>query len=264
LIKFLLIIAALYLAVAAAMFAAQRRLLYFPDPEHVTPAAAGLNGIAERIISTPDGERLVAWYGKAAPGQPTLLYFHGNGGGLIDRAERIAAYLALGRGVFMLSYRGYSGSTGSPTESANVADAILAYEALLAEGVLAHDVVVYGESLGSGVAVQLMQERAARGLVLDSPFTSIVERAAELYPWLPVRLVMQDRYESDKVIARVRVPLLIVHGENDTVVPVSMGQRLFKLANQPKQLITLPGAGHNDHAQFGSFQAINAWIDRLP
>ena len=252
-----------YAFIAFGMYFGQRRFLYFPSAVRTAPADAGLPDVAEKIIQTADGEKVIAWYGKAKPGQPTLLYFHGNGGALEVRRERIAKYLARGRGVFMMSYRGYSGSSGVPSEAANVADGKLAYEVLLKEGVRAEDIIIYGESLGTSVATQVAVEKPARGLILDSPFTSIVDRAAEVYPWLPVGLLLSDRYETREHIRNVKVPLFILHGEADMVVPVAMGRALFALANEPKEIVTLPGAGHGDHYKFGSFEAINAWIDRL-
>ena len=254
---------ALYALIMSGMYFGQRRFIYAPDPTRTPPAEVGLTDVSERVLQTPDGEKLIAWYGRAKPGQPTLLYFHGNGGALEVRRERIAKYLNRGRGVFMLAYRGYSGSTGSPSEAANVADARLAYDALIKEGVIAADIIIYGESLGTGVAVQLAKEKPAAGLVLDSPFTSVVDRARQLYPWLPVNLLLSDRYESRRHISEVRMPLFILHGEADVVVPVEMGRQLFALANEPKEIVTLPGAGHGDHWKFGSFEVINAWIDRL-
>jgi fermentation-respiration switch protein FrsA (DUF1100 family) len=180
----------------------------------------GLPDVSERIIPTPDGEKLIAWYGKAKPGQPTLLYFHGNGGALEFRSASIRRYLDRGRGMFMMSYRGYSGSTGSPSETANVADAKLAYDALLKEGVRPENIILYGESLGSGVAVQVAAEKKVEGVILDSPFTSIAALAADLYPWLPVNLLLKDRYDSILHVRDVHVPVFIVHGEADDIVPV--------------------------------------------
>ncbi len=262
-LKLLLIIAGLYLLLLGAMYFGQRRLLYFPDPVRISPATVGLADVAERIIETPDGEKLVAWHGKARPGQPTLLYFHGNGGGLSVRANRFRQHLDRGRGVFMLAYRGYSGSTGAPSEAANVADARLAHAALVGQGVHPRDIILYGESLGTGVAVQVAGGKPAAGLILESPFTSIVDRAVELYPWLPVRQLVKDRYDSQRHIPQLRLPLLILHGAADTVVPVRMGRRLFVLAKEPKQLVVLPGAEHNDLDRHGAFAAIDSWIDRL-
>jgi uncharacterized protein len=264
LLKTLVILAVVFYAIAVAvMYFAQRRFIYFPDATHTLPRAAGLANVVERIIATPDGEKIVAWYGKAAAGQPTLLYFHGNGGALELRAGRIAKYLDRGRGIFMMSYRGYSGSTGSPSEAGNVADAKLAYDALVEDGVSPDDIILYGESLGTGVAIEVAAEKKVAGIILDSPFTSIVERAAQLYPWLPVRLLLQDRYDSIQRIRDVHAPLFILHGEADNIVPVEMGRRLFEAANEPKEIKTLPGAGHADHNDFGSFEIINRWIDRL-
>lgn len=259
----LLALALLYLAAVAIMYVAQRAFLYFPDPERVTPQAVGLDGVREIWIPAPDGEKVVAWYGRARPGQPTLLYFHGNGGSLAVREQRIRSYLERGVGVFMMSYRGYSGSTGAPSEPANVADAKRAYDALIAAGVPPRDIIIYGESLGTSVATQVAAEKPSAGLILDSPFTSIVERAAELYPWLPVEWLLQDRYETWRHLPSVRTPLLIVHGALDRIVPVAMGRALFEIANQPKEIAVVPNAGHDDHYLHGSFELINAWIDRL-
>jgi fermentation-respiration switch protein FrsA (DUF1100 family) len=263
-LKLLIVIPLAFYAIAVVvMFLAQRAFIYFPVSTRTAPRAAGLSNVVERTIATLDGEKLVAWYGRAKEGQPTLLYFHGNGGALEDRAERIASYLALGRGVFMLSYRGYSGSTGLPSEQANVADAKLAYEALVREGVDPRDIILYGESLGTNPAIEVAAEKPVAGVILDSPFTSIVERAAQLYPWLPIALLLRDRYNSLGRVADVHAPVFIVHGEADTVVPVEMGRRLFEAANEPKEIKTIPGAGHADHGDFGSFEIVNDWIDRL-
>ena len=166
----------------------------------------GLAGVEERTIETPDGERVVAWYGRARPGRPTLLYFHGNGGSLAIRAPRIARFMDEGWGVYMMTYRGYGGSTGSPSEAANVADARLAYAALVKEGVPPRSIVVYGESLGSGIAVRIAAELPVGGVILDAPYTSIVDVAAQAYPFLPVRLFLIDRYETTRVHRRHQGP----------------------------------------------------------
>jgi fermentation-respiration switch protein FrsA (DUF1100 family) len=257
-----IVVAGFYAAAATVMYVAQRRFIYFPEPTRTLPEAVGLPDVSERIIPTPDGEKLIAWYGKAKPGQPTLLYFHGNGGALEFRSASIRRYLDRGRGMFMMSYRGYSGSTGSPSETANVADAKLAYDALLKEGVRPENIILYGESLGSGVAVQVAAEKKVEGVILDSPFTSIAALAADLYPWLPVNLLLKDRYDSILHVRDVHVPVFIVHGEADDIVPVEMGKRLFAAANEPKEIVTLPGVGHAVHDD-DTFGIIDRWIDEL-
>jgi fermentation-respiration switch protein FrsA (DUF1100 family) len=263
LLKVLLGIGTIYLAVAVAAFLGQRALMYVPDPRYVRPEQDGLIGVEERILATPDGAKVIAWFGRSRPGQPTLLYFHGNAGSLSARSERIARYLARGFGIMMMTYRGYGGSTGRPSEAANVADAKLAYDALVASGVAPADIVLYGESIGTGVAVQLAASRPVGGVILDAPYTSIVDVAARAYPYLPVRPFLLDRYETMKHIDRIRAPLLIVHGERDSIIPVEMGREVLAAAGGPKQMITFPHAGHSDHHLYGSYEAITTWLAAL-
>ncbi|WP_244534529.1 alpha/beta hydrolase [Hyphomicrobium sp. CS1GBMeth3] len=241
----------------------QQRLMYFPDKQHFTPEQAGLRGVSERVLETPDGARVVAWYAPARRGRPTILYFHGNAGSLETRTERIRKYMARGLGVFMMTYRGFGGSTGKPSEAANVADALLAYDTLVASGVEADDIVIYGESLGTGVAVQVAGARPAQGLVLDAPYTSMVDLAALHHPLIPGRWFMTDRYETRRHILKVTMPLLVLHGERDWIVPIEMGREIYALAPGPKTLKTFAQAGHDDHYKFGSYEALYTWFDRL-
>lgn len=238
----------------------ERKLLYALSPALVTPEAAGLDGVRLRRLAATDGAEIVTWYAPARPGQPTLLYFHGNAGDLSMRAERMANYLARGQGMMMMAYRGYNGSSGRPSERANVADARLAFDTLVGDGVAASDIILYGESLGSGVAVQVAAERAPGGLVLDAPYSSIVDVAELHYPYLPARLLMVDRYDSVRHIQRVKAPLLIVHGGQDDVVPIELGRRLLQAAQGDKAMVEFPAAGHSDHFAHGSFDAIQKWI----
>ncbi|RUO99702.1 MAG: alpha/beta hydrolase [Hyphomicrobium sp.] len=262
-LKAILIFAVLaYMTVVAVMYFAQRRFMYFPETVRASPAAAGLSRVSEIVIPTPDGEKLIAWYGKARPGKPTLLYLHGNGGSLAFRSGTMRKYLDDGLGMLMLAYRGYSGSTGSPSEAANIADAKLAYDTLIKDGVRPEDIILYGESLGSGVAIRVATEKKVDGVILDAPYTSIVELAVAQFPWLPVNLLLQDRYETIKHIRDVHVPIFILHGDADEVVPVEMGRRLYAAANEPKEIKIIPGGGHVIH-DGPSFAFIDHWIDRL-
>ncbi len=262
-LKLALSLFAVYAVVAVAAFILQRRLMYFPDPERVSPAAYNLASVKERVLTAPDGTLLITWYTPAAPGKPTLLYFHGNAGNLASRAERIRRFAARGYGVLMLSYRGYGGSGGSPSEAANVADGGLAYRALRDDGIPAADIIVYGESLGSGVAAQVAANHEVGGLVLDAPYTSIVDVAALSYPWLPVRPFMFDRYETVRHLPGVTAPLLVLHGEEDRVIPVTMGRAVYDAAQAPKEIATFPRAGHSDHHLHGSYDVLFRWIDAL-
>lgn len=240
--------------------ALQQHLMYYPSTERVPPSAEKLDGVEERVLSTPDGEQVLVWYGRAKPGMPTLLYFHGNAGSLADRAERIRKYMAKGYGMFMMTYRGFGGSTGKPSERANVEDANIAYDALIAAGVEPDDIIIYGESLGSNVAVQVAAKRKAAGLILDAPYTSMIDLAKLHYPQIPLRWLMTDRYDTLGAIGDVHIPLLIIQGGKDDIVPPVMGRAVFKAAHEPKQLAAFPEADHTEHYKYGSYDVIFRWV----
>ena len=254
------LIAGIYVIAAGSLYVFQRRLIYLPDTDREAPAEAGLSGVREVVLETPDGARLIAWYVPAARGKPTLLYFHGNAGSLADRADRIRRFAGAGYGVFMPSYRGYSGSTGSPSEAAINADARLAYEHLRGLGVAERAIVLYGESLGSGVAVRLASEQLVGAVILDAPYTSLPDVGKMLYPVMPVRTFMVDRFDSKKYIAAVRAPILIMHGTNDTVIPLGLGQALFEAAPEPKEMVVFKGAGHSDIYAYGAFPRLEDFL----
>lgn len=249
-----------YGAIVFAMWLGQRRLMYVPDATRTAPAAMGLADVTEALVETPDGARIVTWQARARDGQPTLLYFHGNGGNLAGRANRYQRYRARGFGLMAMSYRSYSGSTGSPTEANNLADARLVYHHLIQSGVKPAEIVVYGKSLGSGVAVQIAAEKAVAAVVLDAPYTSAMDVAARAYPFLPVRPLLADRYESNRYIGSVRVPVLVLHGERDTVIPVGLGRALHAMANEPKRLVIYPDGGHTNLDDFGAVDAVTGWL----
>ena len=240
--------------------ALQQRLLYAPDTRRTLPSEAGLPDVEEREIIMRDGTRILTWWGAAQPGRPTLLYFHGNGGAFVTRSERIRKYMTHGYGVVMMTYRGFGGSSGSPSEKANVADATEVYDAVRASGIPANQIVLYGESLGSGIAVQVAAKREVAAMILDAPYTSIVDLAALHYPFLPARWLMTDRYETLAAAPSVAVPTLIVHGEADDIIPVSMSAGVAAALKGPVERATFPGAGHSDHYLFGSYETIYAWL----
>ena len=227
------------------IYVAQRSLMYYPERLRTPPAAAGLPEAQEVVLDTADGEKVIAWVVPPRAGKPLILYFHGNGGSLRYRAERFRPLVAGGNGLLALSYRGYGGSTGSPSEAGLIADAEAAYEFALRQ-VPAERVVVFGESLGTGVAVALAATHKVGAVVLQAPFTSAADIGAAVYWFLPVRLLMRDPFYSDRRIQRVTAPLLILHGDRDGVVPIVLGEQLFKLANEPKRLVRIAGADHND------------------
>ena len=245
------------------LYVYQRKMLFVPDPSRMSAKEARLTGVSEEIIATPDGEKLVAWWSPPKEGKPVILYFHGNGGNLSGRAGRMQLFQEAGFGALMLADRGYNGSTGSPSETALNADALLAFDGIVKRGIAPRRIVVFGESLGTGLAVHTAAHRTVGALILDSPYTSIVDIAARRMPFVPVRLLMSDRFDSLALITRVRAPLLIIHGEKDDVVPYDLGVQLFSAANEPKQMLTLPGAGHVTPLRDGPWKTVRHFIDRL-
>jgi uncharacterized protein len=197
--------------ITALMYLTQRKMLYFPDTARTAPAVAGLTAAEEIVFDTADGERVVAWHVPPRAGKPVILYFHGNGGSLSYRAKRFSGLTADGTGLLATSYRGYGGSSGSPTEAGILADADAAY-AFAAARYGADTIVLFGESLGSGVSVALASEKKVAGVILEAPFTSAVDIGAAIYWFVPVRLLMKDQFRSDQRIARVTAPILIMHG----------------------------------------------------
>lgn len=256
-----------YSAVIGGMYAFQRNLLYVPDTANTTPAASGAPELSVVTIETLDGLALASWHRPpTAPGRPTIVYFQGNGGHLGYRGMRMRPFLDAGFGVFMVGYRGYGGNPGRPTELGLYADARAALEFLDGKGVPAAEVVLYGESLGSAVAVHLARERADAGgpvaaVVLEAPMSSASDVGAHHYPFAPVRLLLKDRFDSAGKIAGIQAPLLIVHGTRDRVVPLRFGETLFNAAVEPKEAIWIADAGHGDLDRFGIQHAVIRFLD---
>ncbi len=251
---------AAYVIICIGAFFGNRLFMYFPDPARITPAEAGLVGVEEIELSSGDGETLIAWYAKAKPGQPTILYFHGNAGNAAGRAEKIEIMRTGGAGVFYLNNRGYGGSTGSPSEKNNVADALTAYEHLRAQDVPGGQIVLYGESLGTGQATQLGESREVRAVVLESPLTSTVDVGKRTYFFLPLNLLLTDQYRNARHVANIHVPVLVLHGEQDAVIPVAMGKRVFAAANEPKRLELFAQGEHSDLFDHGAWEKVMAFL----
>jgi fermentation-respiration switch protein FrsA (DUF1100 family) len=248
-----------YIALTAMVYVAQRSLMYFPDTAHVLPAAAGLPEAEEVPLTAADGVRIAAWHVPPRDGKPVILYFHGNGGALRFRVTRFRRLIADGIGLVALEYRGYGGSGGSPSEQGLIADAQAAYR-FAASHYPPQQLVLWGESLGSGVAIALAAERPVGHLILEAPFTSAVALGARHYWYLPVRLLMKDQFRSDLRIGRVKAPLMIMHGVHDRVVPYIMGEQLFELANKPKHFARFLDGGHEDLDDNGGLDAVARFL----
>lgn len=240
-----------------------RYFVYVPDPKRIAPKDAGLAGVEEIVFKATDGTRLIAWYRAAKTGKPTLLYFPGNSGNAADRAGKIKTIGADGYGVFMLNYRRYGGSGGRPTEKRVSADAVSAYDYLRGLGVTPRDIVVYGESLGTAVATRLCLQRDAQALVLEAPFTSVVDVGKLMWPLLPLQYIMVDQYRTVDRIGQVQIPLLIIHGGRDAVIPLDQARRVLHAANEPKMLQVVPRAGHNDLYEQGAWTRVRDYLASL-
>jgi len=255
-VKWLLLPLALYAALCAFMYFAQRGLMYFPDRSQTSPADAGLPDAKEEKLATADGETIIVWHiPPRDETKPVVVYFHGNGGALNLRARRFAALALEGIGVVGVSYRGYGGSTGRPSEDGLIADGIAAYE-FAAKRYTPARVALWGESLGSGIAVAVAAEAPVAKLVLESPFTSAADVGASVYFFLPVRLLMKDQFRSDLRIKNVKAPVLILHGERDSVVPISFGERLYEMIAGEKKFARFKGGEHYDLDSHGGLQAV--------
>ena len=244
-LKWLIAAVGLYGAFVALAYVAQRRLQYFPERWRTAPRTIGLPEAEEVELDTADGERVIVWHVPPRTGLPVFLYFHGNGGALRWREERFRALIADGSGLVALSYRGYGGSSGRPTETGLIEDARAAY-AFAAARYEAERIALWGESIGSAVALALAAEQPVGHVVLEAPFTSAADVGAHHYWFVPVRLFIEDRFHSDLLAGKVTAPVLVVHGEDDFIVPITFGAQLYGLIRAPKRFVRVAGAGHND------------------
>lgn len=263
-VKWLLASTALgYFGALAVLFAVQRSLVFpVPVTQRTAPAAAGFPEAEEHVLSTADGERVIVWHVPPKPGHAVVLYFPGNGDYLAGSVSRFRCITADGTGLVALSYRGYAGSSGYPSEQGLLRDAEAAY-AFAAARYTTERIVAWGFSLGSGVAVALTASHRMGRLILEAPYTSIADVAASLprFRWAPVRLLLRDSFHSDQRIASVTVPLLIMHGGRDAVVSIGFGERLFALAHEPKQFVRFAEGGHDDLDDYGAIETARHFID---
>jgi len=252
-LKWLLIVVSVAYACGLVMLFLVQRSFLFPVPTAVrtSPQAAGFPEAEEHLLTTADGEKVIVWHVPAKPGHPVVLYFHGNGDFLAGFFGRFRELIADGTGIVALSYRGYAGSSGQPSEQGLLRDAAAAY-AFTTARYRSDKIVVWGFSLGTGVAVALAAEQPVGKLILEAPYSSIADVAASAFPIFPVRLLIKDPLHSDRRIAGVNVPLLVMHGVRDATIPITFGERLFALAHEPKQFVRFPDGGHNDLDAYGA------------
>jgi fermentation-respiration switch protein FrsA (DUF1100 family) len=256
------VLAAGYTLLLALAYAFQSRLLYFPQREIVaTPAAVGL-AYEDVRLRTSDGVEIAGWW---VPGDSlrAVLFFHGNAGNISGRLPTLRLFHELGFGTLIIDYRGYGNSGGRPTEQGTYRDAEAAWRWLTeTQGFPPERIAVFGRSLGGAVAAWLADQHTPGALIVESSFTSVPALAAELYPWLPARLLSRFRYATESVLPRVDAPVLVVHGRGDEIIPFRHGERLYAAAREPKAFLEIPG-GHNDWGNPAAEyrEAIGAFLD---
>lgn len=256
-------LAIIYCVILATSFIRQRSLMYVPNfPSRGVPPAPSSLGLNMEAVQakTEDGLNLIAWYAPPSkPELPVVLVFHGNAGNLSHRAFIAAAFIRKGYGVYLAEYRGYGGNGGTPTEPGLYADGRSAINWLAEKGHTTGDIVIYGESLGTGVAVQMAAEYQPKLLILQSGFSNFADVAKTKFWFLPVDLMLLDRFDSAAKIQHISAPVLVIHGEADNVIPIKLAKKLFDAANEPKIFISLPEASHNDVYRYGAGDKILEW-----
>ena len=261
--------ALLYSVLVVGIFLLQRDFMYFPDQSRPNPAQSIAPEMKVVSYKTFDGIDISSWYYPPRDNTfPVVVHFHGNAGNIGDRVNRARMLIDNGYGVLLAEYRGYGGNDGTPDEPGLMFDGKAALDFLAGEGVSSERIVIYGESLGSGVAVPLGMDlafdgRQVRAMVLEAPFSSAVDVGRVHYRIFPVGLLLKDRFELTSRISAIRAPLLIIHGENDAVVPMKLGQKLFAAALEPKESAWIVGAGHNNLYEFGAGEVVMEFLNRV-
>jgi len=223
----------IYLTITFILYYSQRSLLYHPSENNYSGDKL-IVPIDKIKILTDDNIELIAWHHKKKGNYKTILFLHGNAGSLENRIHKINHFNDMDVNFLIVAWRGFSGNKGKPTENGLYIDAKSAVKWLKNKGVNEEDIIIYGESLGTGVGTEIAQNKNFAGIILESPFTSMVDAGADKYPIFPIRFLLKDKYESDKKIKNIKSPILIMHGEVDKIVPFWMGKKMYDLAEEPK------------------------------
>ena len=234
LVLILLIFISIYFFILISTYFFQRNLLYHPAENNYYGDRL-IVSIEKVRIKTQDNIELLGWFhNKNTSNLKTILFLHGNAGSLENRIHKINHFKDMNLNFLIIAWRGFSGNKGSPTEKGLYEDARSAIRWLKLKGIEEKNIIIYGESLGTGIAAEIAQNKNFAGVILESPFTSMIDAGKDKYPYLPVKLLLKDKYESDKKIKNINSPILIMHGRVDKIVPFHMGKKMYELANEPK------------------------------
>ena len=232
--QIILIIFFIYFLVLVFLYFYQRNLLYLPNENNYSEDKISVD-IENVRIKTSDNIELLGWYHeKNLKDFKTLIFFHGNAGSLENRIHKLNHFRDMNINFLIIAWRGFSGNNGNPSEQGLYEDGKSAIDWLIKKGVSEKNLILYGESLGTGVATHLAQNKNFAGVILETPFTSMIDAAKKFYPYIPVKLLLKDKFENYKKIKNINSPILIMHGEVDQLVPFSMGKKIYEIANEPK------------------------------
>ena len=252
-----------YVILIISLFIFQRSFLYFPAKEKVDSVYFLNTGLEEISLKTKDGLVLKSWIKKPkSQDKYTILIFHGNGGHVGHRVNKFAPFINAGYGLFLLEYRGYADNPGKPSEKGLLYDALAAIEFLSKNKIKSEKIILYGESLGCGIAVKLSSQAEFAATVLEAPYTSIADVAQKHYWYLPAKWLIFDQYNIIDIINTIRSPLLILHGEKDDVVDISFGKKVFSAAKEPKELLFIPNANHNNLFEFDAAKKVLDFLEK--
>ncbi len=252
-----------YVVIILIMFIFQRSLLYLPSKEKIDQSYYAETGLKKIEFITSDGFVLKSLFKRPYREKSIIMVFHGNAGHVGHRVEKFRPFLEEGYGLFLVEYRGYGENSGKPSESGFYKDGQAAINFLSEQNIPKNKTIIYGESLGCGLAVKLSTQNIFRAIILEAPYTSIADVASHHYWYLPAKLLVLDRFDIFSIIENVKSPLLVIHGEKDDVISINLGKKVFESAPEPKKAIFVSNAGHNNLYEFKIYDEIKHFLKEL-
>ena len=262
-LKFLIIIGVVYFSILIFLFVFQRNILFVPDRSAPSLTETNVPEMSEVSIETKDGLSLTSWFYRGKVEKPLIIYFQGNAGNISDRDYKARFLIDNDYSVLLLGYRGYGGNKGQPSEEGLRKDGEAALEFASREGFEASNIILYGESLGTGVVVDLVTRAKFKGMVLEAPYTSIEALAKKRYWFIPVSYLLKDKFDSINKVSQLTSPTLVLHGDSDKVINLDYGQQLYDATPQPKNFVMFPGGGHSNLFDFGAGTEIVTFMNSL-
>tara|TARA_B100000965_G_scaffold311984_1_gene271658 strand:- start:80 stop:898 length:819 start_codon:yes stop_codon:yes gene_type:complete len=263
LLLFFQIVILIYFLILVFLYFYQRNLMYHPNVNNYFDDQISVHINKVKIV-TSDNIELLGWYHKKDIKKfKTILFFHGNAGSLENRIHKLNNFHEMDVNFLIIAWRGFSGNKGKPSERGLYEDGKSAINWLLNEGVKEKDLVIYGESLGTGVATHLSQKKNYAGIILETPFTSMIDAAKTFYPYIPVGLLLKDKFDNKSKIKNINIPVLIMHGEADQIVPFAMGKKIYEIANEPKYSYFTKHDNHMMEYDENLIKALNLFLESL-